>query len=136
MALRFDPARAVRGIVDRILEPRAHLGNGLRAPARILDQATLEHTTNQRRRVWGQLVTVGFRAQHRGQSVGDGLPFERSLTGQHLVEQRTERPDVRAPIDVHAARLLWTHVCRGAEDRTRDRSQRGDGRRRGRIAPG
>ena len=42
-----------------------------------------------------------------------------AAAGQHLVQHDAERPDVRAPVDGLAARLLRAHVGRGAEDHAR-----------------
>ena len=52
------------------------------------------------------------------------LAVEGSSSGQHLVDDDAEGPDVGALVDELATRLLGRHVCRGAEDQAR---LRGDG---------
>ena len=47
--------------------------------------------------------------------VGDRVAGERRQAGQHFVEHAAERPDVGPLVDRLAARLLGTHVRRGAE---------------------
>ena len=67
---------------------------------------------------------LGVDGQHRLRVVGDdlvqhcveGLPLERLLEGQELVEDRARREHVAAPVDALAHRLLGGHVVRGTED--------------------
>ena len=44
-------------------------------------------------------------------------PLKAPPTGQHLVQQAAERPDVAALVDGLSARLLGAHVRRGSHDR-------------------
>ena len=67
--------------------------------------------------------------EHARERARDVLAEERGLARQHLVEHAAERPDVGAPVDGFAARLLGAHVRRRAEHHAglghRGRRQRG-----------
>jgi len=49
--------------------------------------------------------------------IAERLALEGRLTGQALEHDDTERPQVRAPVDVLAARLLGAHVVRRTHER-------------------
>jgi hypothetical protein len=87
----------------------------------------------------GALVAVLFQELHhelarlRGDALGQrrrlhrqlprqdhdhvGVP-ERGLAAEHLVENQTQRVEIRSPIDLHSARLLRGHVFGGSEHRS------------------
>ncbi len=52
----------------------------------------------------------------RTEDVGDGLAAEYTVGRQHLVEHAAEGPDVGAPVDAAAPRLLGAHVAGGTQD--------------------
>jgi hypothetical protein len=65
-----------------------------------------------------ELAQVAEGALHHAHGqLRRALAAERRLAGQHVVEERAERVDVRTDIHPLAARLLRRHVAQGAHDR-------------------
>ena len=63
-----------------------------------------------------QCRPLRLAGQDRGEHVAHRFAVEELAAGQHLEEHDAEGPDVGAPIDRLAARLLRRHVGGGAED--------------------
>ena len=72
----------------------------------------------------GSASQSGSRCEDARDHVRDGLARERLAAGEALEEHAAERPDVGAPVDRLAARLLGAHVGRGAEDHARAGARR------------
>ena len=118
-AARTAPSPSVAG-ADRRAPPRA--------PARaspIACSRSRGFLRRQRRRrsrsaagvVGGQRREIRRVLEHAGEDVRDGLAVEQAPAGQHLVEHDAERPDVGAPVDRAARRLLRAPCrprCRGS----------------------
>ena len=89
-------------------------------PARgVFQQAASQEAPDAVWRFRREPAPVRFVGQDRRHGIRERGPLKRGPSGQHLVEHTSERPDVRAPIDVQAARLLRTHVSRGTEHQVR-----------------
>ena len=64
----------------------------------------------------GQRRPVGLALEDARDQVRHGLALERRAAREALEQHAAERPDVGAPVDRLAARLLGAHVGGGAED--------------------
>ena len=102
---------------NHALEGIARFADVAQALLRVALEAPLEECPHRARRRRGKRAEVDRLAQHRGHRVGDVFALEQPLSGQHLDADDAERPDVGAPVDRLAARLLGRHVGGGAEDR-------------------
>src|SRR5262249_56351718 len=71
---------------------------------------------------WGgfgrKRIPIRLAAYDRRQGVCEGFTGEGLLSGEHLIEHATERPDVRALVDRFPLRLLRAHVSSRPEDHT------------------
>ena len=74
----------------------------------------------------GSAVPVGIAGERLRDRIGPRLASKWRATRQHLEQHASERPHVGALVDGLAARLLGTHVSRGADDHAL--SCAGDGR--------
>ena len=116
----MDPPapRKRRGRGDRValfqFQPR--VGDGAQTLARILLEAAAQQPADRRRRLGRQRVPVRLRLEDGRQHLRQVVAREAARTGQHLVEDDAEGPDVGAPIDRLAARLLGRHVGGRADD--------------------
>src|SRR5262249_54474098 len=73
---------------------------------------------------------IGFGFEYRRNHIRNSLALERLLTGEHLVENASEREDVAALIGCETFRLFRRHITRGAQDDSGIRRCQAD---RGRI---
>ena len=101
---------------DQGLDLDARVGCRLQPAPGILLEAAVEQPSQAGMQGCRQLAPVGLRFEYRRQCLGRGLSPERPLSGEHLEEHDTERPDVGALVDGVPARLLRTHVGGGAHD--------------------
>ena len=133
VAVRPDelPGLELLEIVGELARGRVALAGRRRHRARddreeVRRQIRLER--RQRRRVLGE-----HAREHRlPRDAGLALAGERRPSGEHVVEDRAERVDIRALVDTFAARLLARHVRRRAHhlaDRGLVRAGRGAIRR-------
>src|SRR4029453_19500784 len=77
-----------------------------------LQTVTLQFPDSRRRRRW-QPAPVRLPLENSGQRLGERLPAEDRLSGEHLVQDATERPHVGACVDGKTTRLLGAHVRGG-----------------------
>jgi hypothetical protein len=106
------------------LELEARVARVAQAFARLLREAALDQLAQAGRCRGRKRARVDLLLQHRGQHVADRLAGERAPSGQALVQHATERPQVDAPVDRPAARLLGRHVGRRADEPACFRRQR------------
>ena len=92
-------------------------------------RSRFEEVAQRRRRRARQRGPVRLAVEDRDEDVRHALAVERLPAREHLVEDASERPEVRAPVQRAAARLLGAHVARGAEDDALVRRVLGDRRR-------
>jgi hypothetical protein len=58
-------------------------------------------------------------SEHVSHGVTHAVAEKRAATCQHLEEHHTERPDIGALVNEPTSRLLWRHICDGAQDHAR-----------------
>jgi hypothetical protein len=104
-------------------EREAGIGQIAQALARVSLQAALQQQPHTGRSLGRQPAPVGIGAENRDDGVGGRGALERPEPGQHLEDGAAEGPDVGAPIDLDAARLLRAHVRRRAHDRAHGRDR-------------
>ena len=104
----------------------------------VLGETAVQEDREHRRDASWQRIPVGLPFDHSRQCRGHIVPGEWLPAGEHLVENRTKRPDVRALVDGLALGLLRRHIrggpdhhahlcCRGRQtDRRRHRHVRVD----------
>jgi hypothetical protein len=114
----------------RVLKLDPCVADVAKALPRVLRETPPEQTPNRRGRAVRQGRPVRLTSEDRGHGVGHGLGGEGGASRQHLVEHAPEGPDVRAPVDRAAARLLRAHVGSRAEN---DAGASSDGRERRRL---
>ena len=102
------------------LEIEGHVARGLESLLAALLQAMAHQPLESRR--YGHAGSGDVRRvflEDRSHAVRRGLPGERALPRQHLVEHRTKREDVRSSVGRLSAHLLGRHVASGAENGSR-----------------
>ena len=112
---RIAPGRgqAVRAPVA--IEPDAYVSDVAQPSLRVLDETGCQDPPHGIGRVRGQAVQSGSRSMTAASVSVVVAPPKAATAGEHLVEHAAERPDVGALVDRLTARLLGTHVGRGAE---------------------
>src|SRR6185436_2108429 len=89
------------------LERKGEIVGRLEAQIRRLLEAAPDDPVERRRNGEPRRVEIrGLPGEDRRNRVGGGLASERPLAAQQLVEEGTEREDVRAVVDCEAAHLL------------------------------
>ncbi len=120
---------------ESVIDVDARITDVANPGMRVLFQAALQQAHNRVwRRIW-QPPPLGLMLEHSGQRVRRRLAVKGRLAGEHFEDDATECPDVGARVDRLAARLLWRHVGRRAEDDSR-LSHRGGRDRRGVVGLG
>ena len=100
----------------RLLEVQPGVRDVAQAPLRIALEAATKQAPEPRRRPGREGLPVRLAGEHGGEHVAHRLALEEAPSGEHLVDENAEGPDVRPPVDRPAAGLLGRHVGRGAED--------------------
>ena len=108
------------------LEPR--IADRTQPLARIFLETAAQQPADRRRRALRKRLPVRLGLEHGGEHLRHVVAVERAGAGQHLVEDDAEGPDVGAPVDRLAARLLGRHVGGGADNRPHLRCALGEGR--------
>ena len=119
-----------------ILELDSRVGDVMKTPARLSLQAAAQEPVHGKRSACRQQRPVGFAMQDGADGVGDRLPAEEPVTGEHLEENDPEGPHVGLLIDGLAARLFGRHVGGRSQDDALLRHRRGDRGRGRRVAVG
>ena len=57
----------------------------------------------------GRMVVPDL-SQNGGQNFGNVLALERAMPREHFIEDCSECPNIRSPIDGSAFGLFWSHV--------------------------
>ncbi|HEX9713640.1 MAG TPA: hypothetical protein VGB52_13945, partial [Actinomycetota bacterium] len=109
-------SRSMRWLGSDTLESEAGLTDVSQALPRVLHETPLDEIAHVQRRRVRQRAEVGLVLEDRHDQVAEGVAFERALAGQALEEHAAKGPDVGAPIDGFAARLLGAHVRGRAKD--------------------
>ena len=89
---------------------------GVRDIAQALPGIFLQAQPQQVAHSHGQHVQIRLFLDHRRQSLARVFALEQALSGQQLVEDHSERPNVGALVHRFAARLLGTHVPGGSQN--------------------
>src|SRR5882672_4037211 len=84
---------------------------------RIFLEAATQQPMEGRRQIARQSRPIGFAFNDSGDEIRTGLSDECPSSGERFVEHTAERPDVCAFVDWSSARLLWTHVGQGTQNR-------------------
>src|SRR5437667_56601 len=103
-------------ITARILQDNPRLADGLQPLLAIFGEASADQCLNGWWYVLGQRGPIRLDLHDRSERVCHGISAESALTAQHLVEHRTEGPDIRSPIHVRSRRLFRSHVRSGSQD--------------------
>jgi hypothetical protein len=112
-----------RGIVGKgFLDLESGVSHRTEPLFRLALERTPEKPPNGSRRFRGKVVPLELGPEHGGECVRHIIAREGSLSGQHLVDDRSERPYVGATVNALAFRLLRAHVCGGAENHSDLRS--------------
>jgi hypothetical protein len=94
----------------------ARFADVAQALLRIALEAARQQLAHARRRGGRQRREIDRLGEDGRDDVADGFAVEEPAAREHFVEDNAERPDVRAPVDGLAARLLGRHVGGGAEN--------------------
>src|SRR6185436_18396977 len=95
---------------ERRLENQPCLADIAQAPFGIFLETSRDQIAEMFRRCRRESIPVRLVASHRGQKLGRRIAGEWSTTGEHLVEDAAERPDVGPFVDRSAYCLLGRHV--------------------------
>ena len=87
-----------------------HIANGVNAPAAVFLQRTLQYGSNAGRGPGRQSIPIGFDTQDFGAEIRHGFAAEWRPSGQHLVKDATESPDVGTLIGRKPAQLFRGHI--------------------------
>ena len=80
---------------DQVLERDPRIPDVTEPVLRVAVETAAQNSSDGRRRLRREARPVDVGAQHRSERVGHGLAFEGLAPGEHLVQDRAERPDVR-----------------------------------------
>ena len=81
----------------------------------VFDEAALHERVNRRRHIAGEHTEIGLALQHIGQGVAHTVARERAASGQQLVQQTAEGPEVAALVGLVPLRLFGAHIRRRAK---------------------
>ena len=120
---RPAPGRADHGPVSAAAEPRRDalehprdIGGGLPAVVRVAAQADLDQRAKFSGRAWRRLVRRGLLRQDRADQPRLCRRLERPSAAEHLVQNGTERVDIRPHVGVAPVEPLWRQVMEGPWD--------------------
>ena len=117
--------------VPCLLELDADVGDVVEPVLEVPAQAASQDTQHARRRRGGQRGPVGIALENARQRLGQVGACKGAASGEHLVEHAAEGPDVCPLVYGSSARLLGSHVGRGAEEHPHPRCRRSQRQRRG-----
>ena len=113
------PRRAAGPLADLVLQGHQVLEHVEHGPVTVLRRALqrLAHDDAPERRQRGGLAASNgdLVAEQGVEDRGFALDRQRMSTGEELVQQDSQRPDVGAQVDLRAARLLRRHIGERSE---------------------
>src|SRR5437867_2319911 len=98
---RFSPWRA-----QCFFDFNSSVVGAVQTPVAILLQTTPQQTANHFRSFGGEPPPVRLGLEHSRQNLTDRFPFERSMSGEHLIKNTAECPGVRATVGIFSFRLF------------------------------
>ena len=127
--------RRRRGL-ERALHREPHIAHVASSPLRVLGNAQSQHLAKRSWSLSRQCFPFRLLRQHVREGVRHILARKRTLAREHLIQNDTERPNIRTFIDLLALRLFGAHIRRGPEDHSDPRRVSGESRRHRAIGVG
>ncbi len=104
------------GHLERALQHEPHVADVTHALLRVLSQAHTECLTDSCRYRGRERVEIRFALDDAGQRNRHVFAAKCTVARQHLVDHAAKGPDVGPFVHGLAARLLWAHIGRCAEN--------------------
>jgi hypothetical protein len=106
----------VTGLASNAAPRKARDGRApIRAASRVFLETLLEQTTHAAWQTGWQTAPIRIALDNAGDDARVRIAVENALPAEHFEQHAAESPDIGAPVDLAAARLLRAHVRRRAD---------------------